>query len=643
MSTCPALSARPDEAYYRRLFDVNPHPAWVFDEQTGRFLAVNEAAIRHYGYSHDEFLALSVRDVVPVEDAERLVGCEDEVAQSLQWRHRTKAGIILTIEASCCRVTLGDRPARLIVGSDLTDRRRAEQALREREELLRHVLAHIPCGVFWKDRASIYLGCNNQVAQDLGLSVPGEVIGRTDYELFPESSEADRSRAADLAVIQTGTPLLNAEEVRTLASGAKLTLLTSRVPLRDASGSVVGVIGVYQDLTARKLLEEQLRQSQKMEAIGRLAGGIAHDFNNLLTIILGNTSLLRKVLSGKAESVQLVDDIHGAADRAASLTRQLLTFSRPRSLHQEVVDLNEVVDQLAGLLRRLLGERISIATLLAPTPVLVRADRGQLEQVIMNLAVNAKDAMPTGGTLSICTSSVTTLTADMAAQRYARLAITDTGIGMTDEVKARIFEPFFTTKEVGRGTGLGLATVYAIIEAVGGRIEVESAPGAGTRFQIDLPLSEGRPSQSAERAMRTVLAGGNIGRGRSVLLVEDEEGIRRLARLTLESHGYEVLEAERGEAALELLAPQRRIDLVITDLIMPGLDGRELALRIRADRPKTGVVFMSGYVLDGLQLDDLPDALFLPKPFSPLELLKVVDRGLARVVSGIRIPVEGQP
>jgi two-component system cell cycle sensor histidine kinase/response regulator CckA len=643
MSISPALSASPAEAYYRRLFDVNPHPAWAFDEQTGRFLAVNEAATRQYGYSLDEFLSLTVHDVVPTEDALRFFGSDPELAQTVQWRHRTKAGIVLAIEASCCRVMLGDRPARLIVGSDLTDRRRAEQALRQREELLRHVLAHIPCGVYWKDRASIYLGCNYQVAQDLGMTVPGEVIGRTDFELFPEPGEADRGRAADLVVIQSGTPLLNTEEIRTQANGAKLTLLTSRVPLRDATGAVIGVIGVYQDLTARKQLEDQLRQSQKMEAIGRLAGGIAHDFNNLLTIILGNTHLLQQILPENPDLLQLVDDIHSAADRAASLTRQLLTFSRPRSVHQEVIDLNVVVDQLVGLLRRLLGERISILARLAPSPVLVCADRGQLEQVIMNLAVNAKDAMPAGGTLSITTATVTAVVSGQALQHFARLTIADSGIGMTEDVKAHIFEPFFTTKEVGQGTGLGLATVYAIVEAVGGRIEVESSPGAGTRFQIDLPLSDTRPSQSAERAMSNVLAGGNIGRGRKVLLVEDEEGIRRLARLTLESHGFDVIEAERGEAALELLTPLRQIDLLITDLIMPGLDGRELALRLRAAQPRTGVVFMSGYVPDGFQLDDLPEALFLPKPFSPVELLKVVDRGMARMASPIRIPVGDEP
>jgi two-component system cell cycle sensor histidine kinase/response regulator CckA len=571
--------------------------------------------------------------VVPADDLPRFTAPADGgAAQGLPWRHRTKAGIILTVEASFARLAVDGRPVRLVVGTDTTDRRKAEQALREREELLRNVLAHIPCGVFWKDRASIYLGCNNQVARDRGMTVPGEVIGQTDHELAADPAEAERSRACDREVIQTAAPLLHVEETLVRADGTRATVLTSRVPLRDASGTVVGVVGVYQDLTERKRLEEQLRHAQKMEAVGRLAGGIAHDFNNLLTIILGNTHLLRQAPPSGPDCPQLVDDIHGAADRAAALTRQLLTFSRRQPSCPEVIDLNEVVSTLAGLLRRLLGECVTTRTQLAPTPVHVRADRGQIEQVVMNLAINAKDAMPGGGTLTIGTAAITTAPHGPGgtATRFARLTLTDTGVGMTDEVKAHIFEPFFTTKEVGKGTGLGLATVYGIVEAAGGHIEVESAPGAGTTFRIGLPWCDAQPSPSAVRVMRNAVRGAAVGRGRSVLLVEDEDGIRKLARFTLEGQGYEVIEADGGEAALELLTPGRRIDLLVTDLIMPGMDGRELAARLRAARPDAGVVFMSGYVPESLRLDGVPDALFLAKPFTPAELVKLADLAVGR-------------
>ncbi|HEV3437391.1 MAG TPA: ATP-binding protein, partial [Gemmata sp.] len=407
-----------------------------------------------------------------------------------------------------------------------------------------------------------------------------------------------------------------------------------RVPLHDATGEVVGVLGVYQDVTERKRLEEQLRQAQKMEAIGRLAGGIAHDFNNLLTIIFGNAHLLRQLPSGTPDIPQLIDDIHDAADRAAALTRQLLTFSRRQPSRPEVIDLSEVVASLAGLLRRLLGERISVRTQVAPDPVRVRADRGQLEQVVMNLAVNARDAMPGGGTLSISTSSVTAPCGlGNASTRFVRLTISDTGVGMSDEVKARIFEPFFTTKEPGKGTGLGLATVYGIVEQAGGHIEVESAPGAGTTFRIGLPWCDSLPRPSTIIAARNSGMGGTAGQGKSVLLAEDEDGIRKLARFALEAHGYTVVEAEDAETAIPLVTPDRPIDLLITDLIMPGMDGRELASRVRGIFPEVGVVFISGYVPDAHRLEGLPGALFLPKPFNPSDLVKIAARAIRRTIS----------
>jgi two-component system cell cycle sensor histidine kinase/response regulator CckA len=325
-----------------------------------------------------------------------------------------------------------------------------------------------------------------------------------------------------------------------------------------------------------------------------------------------------------------VDDIQAAAERASGLTRQLLSFSRKQPTRPEVIDLSDTVGGLAGLLGRLLGERVTVRTEFAPRPVWVRADRGQLEQVVMNLAVNAKDAMPGGGTLTLTTSEAPAPAA--TGGRSAVLGISDTGCGMTDEVKARIFEPFFTTKEIGKGTGLGLATVYGIVEQAGGVIEVESAPGVGTTFRIRLPLSEVAASASA--VALPALGRENGGRGRSVLLVEDEERIRKVARHTLEDHGYVVTEADKAEAALELLRPDRRFDLLVSDLVMPGLDGRELAARVRAMWPDVGVVFISGYVPDLRRLDDLPGALFLPKPFTPFDLARVVGRAVGRTKPG---------
>ncbi len=612
-------------ALFRLMFDTHPAPMWAFDEQTLRFLAVNEAALSKCGYARHELLALTVRDVIPAGDAARLV---EDLAwggpgprEVFSWEHRTKAGALLPLEVVTSAFEFAGHPARLVVGTDATDRRRAEAALRESEERLRNVLTHIPCGVFWKDRASIYLGCNDRVARDYGLGVAGEVVGRTDDDLAPAPEEAEAGREGDRQVIDGGEPLLNAEETRTLPDGTKAAFLTSRVPLRDGTGRVVGVLGVYQDVTERKRLEAQFRQAQKMEAIGRLAGGIAHDFNNLLTIISGNVHLIQHLPPGDPEFPQLLDDIRDAADRAAALTRQLLTFSRKQPTRPVVLDLSEVVSGLASMLRRLIGERIAVRTQLAPRPVRVRIDRGQLEQVLMNLAVNAKDAMPEGGALTIGTAEGT------GPGRLGRLTITDTGVGMTDEVKRHLFEPFFTTKDVGKGTGLGLATVYGIVEQAGGAIEVESAPGAGSTFTVRFPWCDAAAKSSSIISPVKLFAQA-AGDSRSVLLVEDDERVRRLVRFTLQGQGYAVTEAGGGEAALRLLTPDRKVDLLVTDLVMPGIDGRELATRVRVLRPDVGVVFVSGYVPDLRRLEGLPGAMFLPKPFTPLELIKTVERAL---------------
>jgi two-component system cell cycle sensor histidine kinase/response regulator CckA len=613
------------ELPFRELFDLHPAPMWVFEEQTLRFLAVNEAALAKYGYQRDEMLALTVRDVILAEGVDQLTEAlapdGPGLAEVLDWAHRTKAGALLSLEVVTTPFSFAGRAARLVVATDLTDRRRVEAALRESERRLRDVLATIPCGVYWKDRALLYLGCNDRVARDCGLTVAGELVGRTDDEFVPPEA-AEAARANDRQVLETGEPILDAEEERIRADGKPATLLTSRVPLRDGAGRVIGVLGVYLDVTERKRLEAQFRQSQKMEAIGRLAGGVAHDFNNLLTIITGNVHLIQHLPAGDPEFPQLVDDINDAATRAASLTRQLLMFSRKQPSRPEALDLNEVVGGLASLLRRLIGERVTVRTQLAECPVRVRADRGQLEQVMMNLAINAKDAMPEGGTLTIGTAELHT------DGRFAQLVVRDTGTGMSDHVKRHLFEPFFTTKDVGKGTGLRLATVYGIVEQSGGTIEVDSAPGMGTTFRIRLPWCDAQPRSSAVIPVTSLSGRVPAGSRRSVLLVEDEDRLRKFARYTLESQGYVVTEASGGEVALSALRPERKFDLLVTDLVMPGIDGRELATRVRALQPEIAVVFTSGYVPDHRRIEGLPGAIFLPKPFTPIELVRSVERAV---------------
>ncbi len=474
---------RQSEERYRMLFDGNPYPMWVYDEQSLKILAVNEPAMTAYGYTREEFLGMTLRDIAPTDDVQALASTPPPSPGSSGrlslWRHRTKAGVLREIEATSHCVQFGSRAARLIVASDITERKRAEKALRQQEDLLKNILSHVPCGVYWKDRASIYLGCNDRFAQDVGLTVPGEIVGITDYELGIDAEQAEFSREIDRHIISSGEPVLNEEEVRSRRDGTKQTLLSSRVPFRDTSGAVTGVVGAYLDITDRKRLEEQFRQAQKMEAIGRLAGGIAHDFRNLLTVIIGNTELLRES-NHDEEELRMMSEIAEAAEQGANLVRQLLTFSRPQQAKLEVIDLARVVQGTSGMVRRLLG-RILVVFECPDHPVYITADRGQIEQIVMNLVVNARDAMPTGGRLRMAISTMDTPTP------MARLSIADTGCGMSAEIKDKIFDPFFTTKGPDKGTGLGLAVVQGIVKQAKGMIAVESTPGEGTTFHITFP------------------------------------------------------------------------------------------------------------------------------------------------------------
>lgn len=416
--------------------------------------------------------------------------------------------------------------------------------------------------------------------------------------------------------------------------------------LRDAGSQPREIVGSWTDVTERVQLEEQLRASQKLEAIGRLAGGVAHDFNNILTVISGNAELLARALPAEGSEGIVLGEIREAAERAAALTRQLLAFSRSQVLAPQVVALDEVVRRVETMLRRLIGEDVQLVCELPAEPLHVLVDPGQIEQVIVNLAVNARDAMPRGGQLAIVSDALTIDEAtsqhhaDVEAGSYARLVVRDNGCGMSPAVRDRIFEPFFTTKPQGQGTGLGLATVFGILAQSGGHIEVESEEGVGTTFRILLPLVG--PPAAAAGAPR-IVPGERRG-GETILLVEDEPGVRRLARIALERSGYTVLVATDGRDAMALTeAHSDGIDLVVTDLVMPEMGGRELAEALRARWPRIGVLLMSGYVEDDLVRHGVVEAevAFLHKPFSLAELTSRV-RSLLDAERGGGEPGTGQ-
>ena len=378
-------------------------------------------------------------------------------------------------------------------------------------------------------------------------------------------------------------------------------------------------------ITRRNQLEEQLLHAQKMEAVGCLAGGVAHDFNNLLTVILGYSGMLRDSISA-GDDLQCVEEIEKAATRAAALTRQLLAFSRKQVLQLRVLDLNSVIAGMKDMLERLIGEDIQLDIELASKLDRVKADSGQIEQVVMNLAVNARDAMPAGGRLRIATRNGACAVGANELLRMQPgpcvvLSVIDTGAGMDAQTQARVFEPFFTTKEPGKGTGLGLSTVYGIVQQCGGTITVGSQPGRGTTFSIYLPVT----GESARPEPQPAAAPRSKSRAGTILIVEDEASVRKLARATLTRAGYQVLEAGSGPAGLELSKSYaKRIDLLLTDIVMPGMNGLQLAESILQDRGDMNVVFMSGYDQNLVGRNPIGVSSFLPKPFTPHSLLNMV-------------------
>lgn len=522
-------------------------------------------------------------------------------------------------------------PKRIGFITDISQRIKAEEDLRESRRLLQTVLDNIPIGVFWKDRNSRYLGCNRRVADAFGFQGPHEMIGKCDLE-FPclKREEAEFFLQKDREVMERNEGEIGIVEPATFADGRHVWLETSKVPMHDHEGRVVGVLGIWQDITEKRQLEERLRQTLKMEAIGRLAGGVAHDFNNLLTVINGYTDLLLGQMEPGDARYDSLTQIRKAGLRASGLTRQLLAFSRKTVLVPAVIDLNELLLDMEKLLYPLLGENVVLQIKTSNPLWRVKVDPTEMSQVVINLCVNARDAMPQGGVLRVETANVDLDEAHAAVVEGARpgphvcLTVADTGTGMDDATKARIFEPFFTTKGPEKGTGLGLATVYGIVRQSGGHIEVESEVGKGTTFRVYLP----RVCEERRKAKSHLLPQRPTPKGReTVLLVEDEDGVRKLARLVLEGSGYCVLEAANGPDALRLCSESPcPIDLLVTDVVMPMMSGPQLAREVLAARPGLRVLYLSGYTDDEIIRHGISEgeSAFLHKPFTPAHLARKV-------------------
>jgi PAS domain S-box-containing protein len=496
------------------------------------------------------------------------------------------------------------------------------EALRNSRELLQSIIDTSSTVIYVKDLEGKYLLVNRRF-QELFDGGDGSMVGKTDYDIFPRDA-AEAFRAVDRRVVSTGKAI-EAEETAPHADGVH-TYISIKCPLRDRDGRTYAMCGISTDITEHKRVEEQLRQSQKLEAIGRLAGGVAHDFNNLLTVINGFSSIALQRIEPEHPLRRLLSEILAAGERAAGLTGQLLAYSRKQTVEPKVWDLNAIVSEIEPMMKRLIGEDIDLVTILGANVGAIRADRGQLQQVLMNLVINAREAMPSGGKLTIETSNTVLHDGERGthlgagAGPHTVLSVSDSGVGMTPDVKAKIFEPFFTTKGVGQGTGLGLSVVYGIVQQSRGGIGVYSEPGHGTTIRVYWPHV-----QNLEQVPSPIMIEDAPGRGNgeTVLLVEDETAVRNLGRYVLEEEGYILLEAANGAEACRLMESyDRPIALVITDVVMPTMGGVAFANWMRDHHPSVPILFISGYTQEAAARGGAAEIgeNFLQKPFSPMEL-----------------------
>jgi two-component system cell cycle sensor histidine kinase/response regulator CckA len=503
----------------------------------------------------------------------------------------------------------------------------ARRAVVETQARLQAILDNSPVAIAIKDLDGRYLVINRRCEDLLGVD-PATTIGRTAHDVFP-AEVADSLNAHDREVLRVGATL-QVEEAMEHADG-KHVYRTLKFPMRGEDGKVYGVGLIATDVTEglrseeeRKELEARLHRVDRLESIGRLAGGIAHDFNNLLAVIRNYAQFLIEDLPEGSQSREDLEQIRRAVDRATSLTRQLLIFARKERSAPRPLQLNEIVGDTQRLLHRTLGEDIHLRTRLDPGLPSVELDPGQAEQVLINLALNARDAMPAGGTLTISTAR--------GEDDTVLLTVSDTGTGMPPDVADRAFEPFFTNKPEGKGTGLGLAMVYGVITGAGGNVDLQTSQGEGTTLTLSLPATD---APLVEEPVPTDAA--PTGRGETVLLVEDADALRDLTRRILVEAGYSVLEARNGVQAVRILARQGPVDLLLSDIVMPGMSGRDLALRMREKDPEIPIVFMSGYTDDALLGGDFTTTRLLPKPFDAEQLLRAVRDELDRSVSA-RVP-----
>ncbi len=606
----------------------NVHEAAFLIDENARFQYVNEEACRILGYSRDELLGLGVPDVDPNFPAERWPDHWNELRRlnsfTFEGRHKSREGCVFPVEINANYFEYGGQGYNLAMVRDITERKLAEEALRQSEEFNRNILATVDEGFIVVDREYRILSANRAFCDMMRLSAE-QMVGRPCYEVShhatrPCFEQDGECRECARHTFATGMPHV-ASHTHEDASGAKHHMELRSFPVFDVSGTVVSAIETINDVTEKRKLEEQLRQAQKMEAVGTLAGGVAHDFNNMLIVIIGHTELALQQMAPDQPLFANLQEIRKAAGRSADLTRQLLAFARKQTVVPKVLDLNETVEGMLKMLRRLIGEDIDLTWLPGTGGWQIKVDPSQIDQILANLCVNARDAIAGVGKVTIETRNAVIDEAYCADHpeaipgEYVLLAVSDDGCGLDKQTLGKIFEPFFTTKETGKGTGLGLATVYGIAKQNNGFVNVDSEPGQGSTFKIYLPRDTGKSVEMPRESPASSVTGGH----ETILLAEDEAAILDMVKQILEDFGYRVLAASTpGEAIRVAREYTGEIHLLITDMVMPEMNGHELAKNLLSLHPKLKCLYMSGYSANVIARHGVLDegTNFIQKPFS---------------------------
>ena len=625
-----------EETSFQLLFVLNPLPIYVFDNSTLNILAVNDAAVAKYGWSREEFLELTIEDIRPPEEVPILRSYRRRVFsdsssginQSMTWRHWTKEGKIIDMETTWMEVPWEGAVGVMVTAVDRSNLKRAEERAREQASLLD--LAADAIIVRGLDDRIVYWNCG---AERLYGWTAEEAIGRPTAEVM--QTAPDKAAAAEKVLLETGVWTGQVEQKN--KSGASIVANSRWTLVRDEHKRPKSVLVINTDLTETKKLESQFLRAQRLEAIGTLASGIAHDLNNILAPILMSVGFLRKTNSDP-EAESFLNIIETSAERGAGIVKQVLTFARGVEGDRARLEPDRIIDELIAIMVQTFPKNIDIQSEVPPKPWSVAGDATQLHQVLLNLCVNARDVLPPGGRLTVSAKNVDVDAQLVAMNPGAQLgphvafSVADTGAGMSAETMEKIFDPFFTTKEVGKGTGLGLATVLGIVKSHGGFLTVKSYLGVGTTFTVFIPAAKEAEAATTQVESGPIVAGG----GRRILLVDDEPAIREAVSCTLQASGYEVFTAEDGRDALALYHQRRDdIDLVLTDISMGQMDGVTLSRALKRLNPKVRIIVSSGHFhKDNVTiLESLGITTFLDKPYTADKLLRSVQAEMARVIA----------